>query len=115
MTNQYITEFLLENGAPLYSFCIIDDMKYIDNDGIEHHLNTYPLGDKTSISNFIKLLNVTDGVCFIYNGPWNNCDFGKYGTWLRAKIDKTKMTKRIRKIGKINSIIFEEKKRKYEF
>ena len=109
MTNQFIMEFLLEHGAPLYSFRIIDTMGYIDSDGIEQRFDTYPLGDDTSISKFIKLLNDTDGVCFIYNGEWNNGEFGKYGTWFRAKIDNSLLSKRVRKIGKINYEIFRKR------
>ena len=89
MTNEYLTNFLLSKGAPLYSFKIIDEMQYVDSNGIEQYLDTYPLGDDLSISNFIKVLKQSKGICFIYNGEWNNCEFGKYGTWLRAKVDTT--------------------------
>jgi len=109
MTNKYITDFLLENGAPLYSFRIIDTMKYIDGDGKEQYLDTYPLGDDISISNFIKVLKDSKGVCVIYNGEWNNCEFGVYGTWLRAKFDTTDVYKRMRKLGKLQYEIFRKR------
>ena len=108
MTDQELYDRLLENGAHLHSFVIVDDKKFED-EAINNTMGSFPVWTKESLNIFIDRMNDSEGIYFICNGDYNWGAFDHYGGFLRAYIKKDTLHKRLKKIGRINYEIFKRK------
>jgi len=108
MTNFELSQILLEHGASLYSFVIVNNDKIkFDKIGWRHIMGSYPVWTKESIDKFITHLNNSQGINYIYNDGINK--FESYGGYLQAYENRTVIAIRQRKLGKINYEIFKQR------
>lgn len=108
MTNFELLQKLLEHGAELHSFVIVsgDHEDFIEK-GFSFIYGSYPVWTDYSLNNFIRHLNNTIGINYIYNGGHDY--FNEYGGFLKSYEVRTLTAKRQRKIGKINYEIFKQR------
>lgn len=111
MTNEELQNKLLEGGAQLFSFVIVNDKDILKDNfdiiSMNHRFGSFPVWDDISFYKFIKHLNSTKGINYIYNT--GDDVFNIKGGLLWSYEDESLIAKRYRKLGKIRYDIFRKR------
>jgi len=108
MTNRELSQKLLEHGASLYSFVIVNNDRIKFNEiGWRYIMGSYPVWTNESIDKFITHLNNSTGINYIHNNGINN--FELHGGYLQSYENRSLSAMRQRKLGKINYEIFKQR------